>query len=206
MKTQRQPLIAFALALVCAFAAGRSVLAQSTLFADDFYKTSGYDNVLDGAAFETATVPKNLYEVMVTPIYPNFQVCVLTELDPNDPDEAPVFVKKMIWQAVGDTSGATLAKGKVKGKLDEVNCQNATDLAAAKAAADGDAFIFWLVQYKMKGNFQYDGYLAPAIWNFPYSSGTPSTEPSVLPATMSREQFRQVRKQLLERIRQAEAN
>jgi hypothetical protein len=185
MTTHRQPLVALALALACAAAAESSAWAQTTLFITDFFKRSGYTNVLSPGAegLEGATFPRKLFELMVTPLYDNFRVCVYTEVDPDNAGQARIFAKKMVVELFGSPSGDSLAKRTVKGKDGEVKCVDITNLAiaGAPASAAADTVLFFSAEFTMKGNAQFEGFVSPVIWAFPFAGVAPPAAAIALP-------------------------
>lgn len=174
--------------------------AQTSTFVTDYYKASGYTNVPATGAVEPVTSPKKLFEVVVTPFWPNFVLCVWTEQEPAEGalDQAGIYAKKMKWEATGVPSGERLGKGTVKTKEGLVGCKDATGFQSLSAAAAGDTEILWTVQFVMKGNRDFEGYFSPAYWSFPFfdtAGGEESFRQSE--ALMSQENFQAMRRQLL---------
>jgi len=155
----------------CLSVAVGSATAQTQTFITDYYKQSGYTNVPGAGGAEPVTAAAKLFEIMVTPVWPAFQICLYTETIPGegaDPNQKEIYAKKMKWEAFGDQSGDRLGKGNVSTKEGQVGCKTQTGFADVAAAAEEDHFIFWFVEFVMKGNRDYVGYYGPAIWTFPF--------------------------------------
>jgi hypothetical protein len=186
----------------CLVAAGSvPVVAQTQLFVTDYFKQSGYTNVAAEGSVTPATSPVKLFEIMITPLFEAFRICLwtATEASARNPNQEEVFAKKMKWEAFGDQSGDRLGKGTVKTRAGQVRCKDVVGFDASSTAAEEDNFIFWFAEFQMKGNREFEGYFGPAIWTFPFAPSAAAFEPIAAGETlvMTREEFEVMRRKLV---------
>jgi len=171
--------------------------AQTSLFVSDYYKVTTYLNLPAAGDVTPATISAKQFEVMITPKWPAFLICVYTEVLPSEanPTQKRTFAKKLKWQANGGTTGDRLGKGIVKTKEGEVGCKQQTGFDRASASAEEDTLIIWSAEFVMRGNRQFEGTFGPAIWVFPFiPSAADGTASIRREGVMSLEQFQEMRR------------